>query len=175
MSETEETQTSINDLEKWIESNGPKLFLFAQQQTGSHADAQDVYQDALVKVLKETMQSGGSQVPPVGRMFLAIKHRAIDLHRQRSSRTQRELRYGEIAPESDWFVPQLEEAEHHNQLQQAVRALPPEQQEVVILKIWGGQTFRSIAEILEVPVNTVASRFRYALSHIRSSLNLQAL
>ena len=87
MSETEETQTSINDLEKWIESNGPKLFLFAQQQTGSHADAQDVYQDALVKVLKETMQSGGSQVPPVGRMFLAIKHRAIDLHRQRSSRT----------------------------------------------------------------------------------------
>ncbi len=175
MSEVEEPETGINDLEKWIEVYGPKLFLFAQQQTASYADAQDVYQEAIVKVLKESLESGVGNIPPLGRMFLAIKHKAIDLHRQRRSRTKREHHYDELSVDSKWFVSQIEKEEQHGQLHEAVRSLPSDQQEVVILKVWGEQTFKSIAEILGIPQNTAASRYRYGLSQIRSSLNLQAL
>ena len=175
MSEAEEPHTGINELEKWLEQNGPKLFLFARQQVGNHADAQDVYQEAIVKVLKETLETGESRIPPIGRMFLAIKHSAIDLHRSRVNRSKREQRYGEQPSETGLFSCKIERDEQTDALHQAIRTLPPEQQEVVVLKVWGEQTFKGIADILGIPQNTAASRFRYGLSQLRSTMNLQAL
>ncbi|MCX7886907.1 MAG: sigma-70 family RNA polymerase sigma factor [Verrucomicrobiae bacterium] len=49
----------------------------------------------------------------------------------------------------------------------ALRELPEEQREVLILKLWGNLTFREIAETLQIPQNTAASRYRYALETLR--------
>ena len=38
---------------EWLGENGPKLLLFARQQTRSMEDAQDVFQDALVKLVEK--------------------------------------------------------------------------------------------------------------------------
>ena len=38
------------------------------------------------------------------------------------------------------------------------------------MKIWGGLTFPQIAAALELPVNTAASRYRYALAKLREAL-----
>jgi RNA polymerase sigma-70 factor (ECF subfamily) len=48
-----------------------------------------------------------------------------------------------------------------------MRNLPEIYQEVVTLKIWGGLTFAAIAEALEIPANTAASRYRYGIEHLR--------
>jgi RNA polymerase sigma-70 factor (ECF subfamily) len=48
--------------------------------------------------------------------------------------------------------------------------LQPIYREVVVLKIWGGLTFEKIAETLGIPLNTAASRYRYALEDLRSAL-----
>jgi RNA polymerase sigma factor (sigma-70 family) len=55
-------------------------------------------------------------------------------------------------------------------LQQAVRALPDEQRQVVTLKIDGELTFAQIAEIVGVSVSTTASRYQYALRKLRTTL-----
>jgi RNA polymerase sigma-70 factor (ECF subfamily) len=52
-------------------------------------------------------------------------------------------------------------------LQQALRQLPDEQRETVFLKIWSGMTLLEISEMTEIPPNTVASRYRYALEKLR--------
>ena len=39
-----------------------------------------------------------------------------------------------------------------------------------MLKVWGELTFRQIAETLALPPGTVASRYRYALEHLRAAL-----
>ena len=39
--------------------------------------------------------------------------------------------------------------------------------EVVTLKVWGELTFGEIAEALEIPANTAASRYRYGLAELR--------
>lgn len=49
----------------------------------------------------------------------------------------------------------------------ALRRLPREQAQVVVLKIWHDLTFAEIAELLELSPNTVASRYRYALAKLR--------
>lgn len=52
-------------------------------------------------------------------------------------------------------------------LQQALNHLPNEQRIVVIMKEYEGLKFREIAEILDVPENTVKSRMYYGLTKLR--------
>src|SRR5262249_37983402 len=52
----------------------------------------------------------------------------------------------------------------------ALRSLPGEQREVLVLRIWGGLTFAEIATALDQSINTVASRHRYALDALRRQL-----
>jgi RNA polymerase sigma-70 factor (ECF subfamily) len=41
---------------------------------------------------------------------------------------------------------------------------------VVHLKLWEGLTFGQIADLLGIPLNTAASRYRYALDKLRERL-----
>jgi RNA polymerase sigma-70 factor (ECF subfamily) len=50
---------------------------------------------------------------------------------------------------------------------QRLSQLPPEQAEVVVLKVWHDLTFAEIAAALRIPANTAASRYRYAIEKLR--------
>jgi len=62
-------------------------------------------------------------------------------------------------------------SEELQQLSQAIAQLPYEQKEVVMLHVHGGMMFKHIAKSQHVSVNTVQSRYRYALDKLRSLLN----
>jgi RNA polymerase sigma-70 factor (ECF subfamily) len=64
-------------------------------------------------------------------------------------------------------------ADHSERLaiEAALRDLPVDQREVIVLKVYEGMTFKEIAELTDVPSDTVASRYRYALSKLRSVLS----
>jgi RNA polymerase sigma factor (sigma-70 family) len=55
-------------------------------------------------------------------------------------------------------------------LQDALRVLPPEQREVVHLHVYEGLTFQEIADESAESINTIASRYRYALAKLREQL-----
>jgi RNA polymerase sigma-70 factor (ECF subfamily) len=55
-------------------------------------------------------------------------------------------------------------------IERAMCELPPEQREVVVMKVWAEMTLEEIATVVELPLNTVASRYRYALSRMRQIL-----
>jgi RNA polymerase sigma-70 factor, ECF subfamily len=57
-------------------------------------------------------------------------------------------------------------------IDQALRALPPEQREVVHLKVFEGMTFQEIADVSDESINTIASRYRYALDKLRAHLQV---
>jgi RNA polymerase sigma-70 factor (ECF subfamily) len=52
----------------------------------------------------------------------------------------------------------------------ALSALPGEQREVVVLRIWHGMGFREIGEALDIPRDTAASRWRYGIEKLRTLL-----
>jgi RNA polymerase sigma-70 factor (ECF subfamily) len=56
-------------------------------------------------------------------------------------------------------------------LSDALRQLPYEQREVVILRTCGRMTFRAIAELRQVSVRTVHSRYRYGLEKLKVLVN----
>ena len=55
-------------------------------------------------------------------------------------------------------------------VKRALSQLPPEQAEVVHLKVYEGLTFERIGELLGCSVNTAASRYRYACERLRRIL-----
>jgi RNA polymerase sigma-70 factor, ECF subfamily len=52
-------------------------------------------------------------------------------------------------------------------LQSALRMLPADQREVVVLRIWGQFTFEEAAAIIGISPNTAASRYRYGLEKLK--------
>ena len=52
----------------------------------------------------------------------------------------------------------------------ALGELPADQRAVVHLKLWEGLTFEQIAELLGIPLNTAASRYRYGIDKLRERL-----
>jgi RNA polymerase sigma-70 factor (ECF subfamily) len=64
----------------------------------------------------------------------------------------------------------MEQDERRMAIEAALRNLPQNQSEVLILKIWGGLTFADVAKALGISTNTAASRYRYALAKLREQL-----
>jgi RNA polymerase sigma factor (sigma-70 family) len=56
-------------------------------------------------------------------------------------------------------------------LSEAMRELPPEQQEVVTLRFEAGMGFEQIARIQNASINTVQGRYRYGMEKLRALLN----
>jgi RNA polymerase sigma-70 factor (ECF subfamily) len=56
-------------------------------------------------------------------------------------------------------------------LEDALDKLPDEQREVFLLREMHHIPFKEIAEMTEVPINTVKSRMRYAMEGLRTILN----
>ena len=55
-------------------------------------------------------------------------------------------------------------------LAQALKALPPEQREVVHLHVYEGMTFQEVAHATAESINTVSARYRYAVDKMRRLL-----
>ncbi len=54
---------------------------------------------------------------------------------------------------------------------EALTELPHEQREVILLHLHSGLTFREIAKLQKMSINTIQSRYRYGLQKLRSILN----
>ncbi|MEO6738954.1 MAG: RNA polymerase sigma factor [Chthoniobacteraceae bacterium] len=156
-------EPSPDEWRSWLRRCGPRFHLYARQQTRTESDAEDVLQDALVESWKRT-----GEMPPDALVYATIRRRAIDLARSSDRRSVREVEAG--TPETEWFSPNIEERETQRLLEDAVKSLQPIYREVVTLKMWGGLTFQEIAKTTGVPLNTAASRYRYALDGLRGIL-----
>lgn len=158
----------------WFREYGGRLLLFARQQARREADAEDVLQEAIVRLWKA--DGGGDTRPPdLPLAFTAIRHAAIDHARKTDRRVRREQASEYVvvseAGRVDWFGSVgLEDQERKETLEAAMKTLPEKFREVLVLKIWGDQTFAQIAESLGIPQNTAASRYRYGLEALRKSL-----
>ncbi len=162
-SDSKDATPSKSVWEPWLLEHASRLLLYARQQARSESDAQDLLQEAIVESWR---RQADHQPPPLALVFATIRRRAVDLARSSDRRASREaVAFCETEP--CWFDPSVEERERARLIDQAMRALPAIYRETVTLKIWGGLTFAEIAETLQIPTNTAASRYRYGIAELR--------
>ncbi len=162
----------------WLQEHGSKLLLFARQQTRSIADAEDVLQEALVKLAEKEANGTfeGGQAAWLPYIYTSIRRCAIDLGRKEDRRGKREekserdkiIQYGAV--EDPWFESESADDESRTYLEQGLKSLPEKFATVIMLKIWGELTFAEIGKKLDISQNTVASRYRYGLEALKKYL-----
>lgn len=152
---------TYKDVQALYQQNGPALLAYGITLLGNRAAAEDVLHHVFLKLL------GKGQLPDDPRPYLFKAVRNSSFNTMRAGR-----RFTEIG-EQEWLVKPAEKVEAALEIEQAMRQLPPEQREVVAMRIWGEMTLEEIATVLDVPANTVASRYRYALSKLREILKVE--
>ena len=157
------------DLERFYDEHAQAVFAFLLNLTRHEADTHNLLQEVFVKLAKRPDLLEG--VRDERAFLLRLAHNlAIDLIRRRGAR---EKRYEQLAGETlALFVPAAEpdEGAFREALSAALGELPADQRAVVHLKLWEGLTFEQIAELLGIPLNTAASRYRYGLDKLRERL-----
>jgi RNA polymerase sigma-70 factor (ECF subfamily) len=133
------------------------------------AEAEDVVQEVFLRALTRSRRWFGLR-NPAGYLYRAARNEALSRLRKRGVRTRAaaELTYSVevLAP----LETSLESAEEAARVNSALLALPVEQREVVVLKVYQNLTFNEIARITGASQNTAASRYRYALAKLKEIL-----
>ena len=144
-----------------------RLLGAARTMTGSTADAEDVMHDLFVDLAR-----GRHRLAAVADLeayvFTMLRH-AVGRRRRRTATGRRAL----VVVAHDRGRPNHSAAVAlpDDELSTAVANLPPEQREVVALKIDGGLTFAEIGRVMGTSLDTAASRYRYALGRLRQALS----
>jgi RNA polymerase sigma-70 factor (ECF subfamily) len=149
----------------WLDQHLASLILLARQWVPGHADAEDVVQEAFVRFWR----SRDRVSEPAAYFYACVKHVALDWQRSRKRRSRRDQAAARSEVET-WFAAPVEQDERRAAIEAALRTLPENQREVLVLRIWGGLSFPQIAVALQVPVDTAKSRCRYALDRLRELL-----
>ncbi len=175
---TEGMMPSSAEWRAWLDEFGPRLLLFARQQTRSQQDAEDILQEALVKLVEklraEEFVGGRESWMPY--LYTTLRRLAIDLSRREDRRKRREdtsSADGEVEREGayhPWFEGEASDDETRTQLEHALKEIPEKFAEVIVMKIWGERTFAEIGDALGISQNTAASRYRYGLEALKRQL-----
>ena len=137
---------------------GASLYRYALMILADPAAAEDAIQQVFVRLL--------------------TRHRAIDNVEHYLRRAVRNECYSSLrdgvrrAEEISLLEPACGEAHPDERLalEAALRELPAEQREVLHLHVFEGWTFQEIGDLSGDSVNTIASRYRYALTKLRQML-----
>ena len=163
-------QSFFQKIENLFKEHAGTMLLYAQSLLKAEmASAEDVVQEVFLELLSI------SKLPdkPKNYLLRATRNRAFNQKRGLKLRTLENLdeTKASLLNRTLYFSHPIEREEERERLSLAMQAMPDEQREVVILKIWGEMTFSEIAQMTGIPANTAASRYRYALEHLEFAMN----
>ncbi|MEQ1830337.1 MAG: sigma-70 family RNA polymerase sigma factor [Pirellula sp.] len=144
-----------------------RLVRYAVTITRNQHDAEDVVQTCLVRVVANPRILTHVGLPWSYLLGMVRNESLVILRKKR--------RWSIVDGLSDLItrrsVDEVEQEDSYRAIWLALRTLPVEQREVVVLKIWEDLTFEQIGEVLHVPSSTAASRYRYGIKKLASKLH----
>ncbi|TWU28061.1 RNA polymerase sigma factor [Bythopirellula polymerisocia] len=159
-------ESGVSALGGLFDLTSQRLVRYAATITRNQHDAEDAVQAALVRVAGRIgLLCQASD--PWSYLLRVVRNEALVILR-------RKKRWVFVANLSDLLTKRLvdeaEREESHRAIWTALRTIPTEQAEVVVLKIWEEMTFDQIGEVLEVSAYTAASRYRYGMEKLSHKL-----
>lgn len=166
-----------NALSVLIQRHQQKVFSYVKMLVKDSQLAEDIFQDVFVKVI-HTLKSGnyneeGKFLPWIMRIAhnLSIDHfrRAKRMPVVQNSRADGEEYdvFRTLRIMDDNVEDKMVKTQILKDVKRLIQELPPEQQEVLILRHYADLSFQEIAEMTNVSINTALGRMRYALINLR--------
>lgn len=160
-----------------INSYSKKLMGFIRKRIGNEADAEDILQDVFYQLSVNTQPIEQLQAW----LFRVTRNKITDKQRKQQPLLVEDIFAGNGGEEGFEWTELLFDATNNpetdylrnlfwEELQSALEELPSEQKDVFILTELDGIPFKAIAEATGESVNTLISRKRYAVLHLRERL-----
>ena len=155
------------ELDRIYDAHASGLFHYLATLTKTESDARDLLQELFIKLARGAAIEAQSE-----KAFLyRIAHNlALDWMRRRKARWDSEER---LLAELEGGLQEVDDPDAAllaRSFCEAMKTLPDEQRTILQLKLWEGLTFEEIAHAQGIPLNTAASRYRYALEKMRMLL-----
>ena len=162
-----------------LQQEQSRLRNFIRRRVPDPRDAEDVFQDVFYKLVE-----ANRLLMPIdhvtGWLFTVARHRITDLFRKKQPASfsdvaiadeDDELRLEDLLPSPDAGPAALYARRVLlDELEKALGELPPEQRDVFLAHELEGRSFQEIAAQTGVSINTLLSRKRYAVLHLRKRL-----
>jgi RNA polymerase sigma-70 factor (ECF subfamily) len=155
-----ERKLAVDDVRQLYEQHGGVLLAYARSLVSNRSSAEDAVQQVFLKLLH-----GETVVPdvPLAYLYHAVRNAALNGRRSGA----REVG---MDGHERWFSHRGGNREAEFALQETLAELPEEQRTAVVMRIWSGMTLEEVAAATGVPLYTAASRYRYALEHLRERM-----
>ena len=157
-----------------------KIFTYIKHYIRSVAIAEDILQDTFLKVF-QSFKTG--KYIDNGKFMSWVKRIAHNLIIDHFRLVKQMNTISNDDYESDLFnskkysgrnvEDEMMRQETHVDIRKMIGLLPDEQKEVIIMKHYTGLSFKEIATMTDVSINTTIGRMRYALINLRKMMGVQ--
>ena len=162
---------TLAQFEALVESVQDELVHFAYCRLRNLADAEDAVQEVLIRTYTDRARHCAVvQVRPY--LYRMVANRCTDMLRQRQ-RAERRRHAADTAnlPCATAPDPSIERL---REIEAVLARLPRRQADAIRLRVFGGLSFKTIAEAAGVSLPTIKSRFRYGVERLRAILSKEA-
>lgn len=158
------TENAPSALAGLFDLTAQRLVRFSVTITRNQHDAEDAVQAALMSTVARPAMLANAQ-SPWHYLLRMVRNESLIVLRKKRRWT---FGIGDLLAyrSSDG----LETEDRNREVLKALRTLPSEQRQVVVLKIWEELTFQEISDVLECSLQTAASRYRYAIQKLAPKL-----
>jgi RNA polymerase sigma factor (sigma-70 family) len=160
--------------EQLIHRHKNKIFAYISLYIRDQALAEDIFQDTLLKVIQSVRAGKYSDNGKFLSWVMRIAHNLIIDHFRRikqmntiSNDNYESDLFNSKSFAEDSIEDSLIKQQIHKDVRNMISSLPDDQREVVILRHYAGLSFKEIADITDVSINTALGRMRYALINLR--------
>ena len=165
------------EISSTIKKEERKLFSFIRNRVRTNEDAQDILQDVFYQFTKVS-QNLGNLERTTSWLYKVARNRVIDWYRKKRDfsyedqfkSTDKDLFVEELLPIFNSVTPEDEYTNDvfWDMLEEALAELPENQKTVFIEHEINGKSFKELSEETGLTVNTLISRKRYAVMHLRT-------
>jgi RNA polymerase sigma factor (sigma-70 family) len=160
-----------------IKEQRSRLRAFIQRRIDDPSDVEDILQDVFYKLVE-----ANRLLMPIehmtGWLFRVARNRITDFFRKMQPESFSEVFNPDDTLSIDDLLPSPDAGPEAlyvrrlllDELEQALDELPPEQRDVFMAHEFEGKSFKQLSEESGVSVNTLLSRKRYAVLHLREQL-----
>ena len=159
-------------LEALWKVHGDRLFNLVRRMVGNHADAEDLAQDVLLKVLEQARKFHGRSRFSTWLFRLTVNQTLNFLERRRRGAGAPLADLDPTFGLEDPLHPErvAQRAEERELIDRALQALPVDQRTVLVLREIDGMSYAEISSVLRVREGTVTSRLVRARRRMRRLL-----
>ena len=157
-----------------LERNQSKLFAYIMFVVRDHDKANDIFQETFVKVITKLQQGKYVNNGKFSAWIMRIAHNII-MDNFRSTKSERVLdtdnqelsKLQTAAAIADSIEHEYVNSQVLLDVKNVMEQLPPTQREVVYMRYYQQLSFKEIAQLTNVSINTSLGRMRYAILNMR--------